>query len=429
MDVGGRYLLTLPLAIGLLLLIGLLLAFGWLGWRRGGLARSGAVVLGTLILSTALAWGALALLGAVRAGPFWRAHPMWTHLATYATAALVAVILLATVGRRADRTQLRAVFWLVFLLLGAIIALAAPGGIIFFLVPPLLMLGGIFARRWWPRAEQAGALAAILALYLTWGAMLGLLEELLNAGPMWLFAPLGALILLPALIEAKPLIRTTSRRTAALIAAAFPLAAWAIAAAVPAYSADRQQRFVIEHVTDAAAGKAYWSVLNGKAPLPDAYRALGRWRWDKPPYAEAKRWLADAPAAPGIAAPRAELLSSVVQGRERTITVRLRANGSARVTLIGPKDARIRAAGVIGFVRPIDAAAEDGEYLLSCFGRSCDGLELQIRIGGPEPVAFKLVGMRAGLPPSAAPLVATRPANARPQYAPDQMLTFSRVRL
>jgi len=109
--------------------------------------------------------------------------------------------------------------------------------------------------------------------------------------------------------------------------------------------------------------------------------------------------------------------------------VRLRTNGSTRVTLLGPKDARIRSAGTAGFVRPIDASAEDGEYLVSCFGRSCDGLELQIVIGRTDPVEFKLVGMRAGLPPSAAPLLDGKPEFARPQYAPNQTLVFSKVRL
>ena len=60
--------------------------------------------------------------------------------------------------------------------------------------------------RWWRPAELAGSIVAILVLYFTWGAMLGLLEELLNGGPIWVFAPLAALLFLPALIEAKPFI-------------------------------------------------------------------------------------------------------------------------------------------------------------------------------------------------------------------------------
>jgi hypothetical protein len=228
---------------------------------------------------------------------FWRAHPMWTNLATYATVALVGAVLIAAIGRRATVRQLRPGAWLVFLAVGAIIGLFAPGGIIFFLFPPLIVLVGMIVSRWWRPAEQVGSLAAILLLYLTWGAMLALLEELLNSGPMWVFAPLGALLILPILIEAKPLIDAARTRGTAIVSGTLALLLWGASAAAPAYSADRQQRFVIEHVTDARSGRASWSVLNGGLPLPKGYRESGNWRWGGLPYAEAKRWLAPAPAA------------------------------------------------------------------------------------------------------------------------------------
>src|SRR5213078_259827 len=100
---------------------------------------------------------------------------------------------------------------------GAIIGLVAPGGIVFFLFPPLLMLIGVIAARWWMPAERIGAIAAIALTYLSWGAMLGLLEELLNGGPMWIFAPLGALLIIPVLIEAMPAIRAAGPRGAVLV--------------------------------------------------------------------------------------------------------------------------------------------------------------------------------------------------------------------
>jgi hypothetical protein len=85
--------------------------------------------------------------------------------------------------------------------------------------------------------------------------------------------------------------------------------------------------------------------------------------------------------------------------------------------------------GSAGFVRPIDAAVEDGKYLVSCFGRSCEGLELDIVTGRPAPILFTVIGTRRGLPPSAAPLLAERPKFARPQYAPDQTVVFTRAKL
>ena len=124
---------------------------------------------------------------------FWRAHRSWTHLATYASVMLFAVALLAT-SAAVPKPSAATIFWLIYVFAGALIGLVAPGGIIFFLFPPLLVLIGIAGSRWWRPAEPTGAIAAIVLLYVTWGAMLGLLEELLNGGPMWIFAPLGALL-------------------------------------------------------------------------------------------------------------------------------------------------------------------------------------------------------------------------------------------
>ena len=177
-----------------------------------------------------------------------------------------------------------------------------------------------------------------------------------------------------------------------------------------------------------STGKSYWSVLNGKARLPDAYQAIGKWRWDKLDHAEGKRWLANAPAA-GVRPPAIDRLGMVSNAGERTITLRLRPNGAERIVLIAPEDARIRAAGTPGFVRAIDAAAEDGKYLLSCSGRSCDGMTLEIVTGQAKPIEFTLVGVRRGLPQTAAPLVTGRPKFARPQYAPDQTIVFTRTKI
>ena len=426
MDVANRALITLPIGVGAVILIGLLAVFGMVSWRGGQLPRGLTVTVGTLAISTGLSWLALALIGAARQGQFWRAHPEWTHLATYSTVILAAVMLLATIGRRAEVRQLRLSFWLVYLMIGALIGIFAPGGIVYFLFPPLLVLSGLLLARWWKPAEILGSIAAIAFLYVTWGAMLALLEELLNSGPMWIFALLGALLILPAIIETKPLI--SNWKVPSIIAGMLTLTGWVAAVAAPAYSAERQQRFVIEHVTDADSGKAYWSVLNGKAGLPDAYEAAADWRWEKLPYADGKRWLAGAPPT-AARAPHIERLAMLRNGSERTVTIRLHPNGAERTVMIGPEGARIRAAGTGKFVRPIDAAVEDGEYLISCFGRSCEGLTLDIVIGKPEPIELTIVGLRRGLPQSAAPLLAARPKFARPQYAPDQTIIFAKARL
>jgi hypothetical protein len=256
--------------------------------------------------------------------------------------------------------------------------------------------------------------------------MLGLLEELLDNGPMWVFAPLGSLLLFPLLIEAKKLIDRISLPTSAAIAGLIAIAGWAAAAAAPAYSADREQRFVIEQVTDGDHGRSWWSILNDGASLPSAF---GKgWTTGKLPFSERKRWLASAPADAGAKAPAVQLLSQLRAGDERTVTVRLAANGNENIVLLAPDDAKIRSAGSAGFVRPIDPNL-DGKYSISCSGRSCDGATLQMTIDQREPVQFLIVGSKGILPPSAAALLSARPNFARPQYNRDESITFAHIKL
>ena len=170
----------------------------------------------------------------------------------------------------------------------------------------------------------------------------------------------------------------------------------------------------------------WWSVLNDGAPVP---RAAGSgWSRGTLPLSEARRWLADAPADSGIRAPAVSRLGQVRSGSERTLTLRIAANGNDEIALIAPDDSRVRRAGVAGFVRPIDQQA-DGKYVISCTGRACDGVVLELVIGRPQPVEFLVVGSRAALPPTAASLVAARPRFARPQYSPDASIAFTNVKL
>lgn len=425
MDLLGRTLITLPLVIGAALLIGLLIGFLVFGLRRGGLLRGTLAILGAIASSTITAWILLTLLAALRAGMFWRAHPIWTHLTVYAGTILAAAVCLIAIGGTLDRTRLRPAFWFIFLFVGGVIGLIAPGGIIFFIFPPLIAVAGMVLGRWWLPAERMGSYAAILFLYISWGAMLGLLQELLNGGPMWVFAPLAALLIIPVLIEARPLLAGARRRASTLVGGVLTILCAGLALAMPAYSADRQQKFVIQHVTDVSSHKSWWSVVNDGVAIPLSFP--GSWKRAKLPFSDRERWVASAPANPTAKAPEVQLLSQLRNGSERTLTVRLAANGNGDIDLIAPEDARIRSAGVAGFIRPIDQS-EGGKYDLACSGRSCDGATLLITTDQPKPIDFLVIGVGT-VPSSAEPLLSARPKFARPQSNPDASIVFSHVRL
>jgi hypothetical protein len=427
-DIAGRQLVVIAQTAGFALLGLLFAGFAVVSFRRGGLWRGVALFAAAIVVSALLSWGGLYLMSLARPGSFWRAWPALTHLAVYACGLLAAVAALALLGRRVDQRQLRAGFWMTFLLVGVAVFDVAPGGVIYFLFPPLLALIGILLERWLPWAERAGMIAAAVLLWLMLGEVLALLGELMVNGPFFVFAPLATLIVMPWLIEAKPLLEGSGRARAIAACAVLMLLGWASVAAAPAYSADRQQRFTIQYVTDTGTGRAWWAILNDGAKLPREFGNVAGWTRGELPHLELKRWMARTAAIGDLEAPRLEVLSDAASAGGRTIRFRINSNGAETVSLIAAKDAAIVSAGAAGFVRPI-APGLEGEYVLQCSGRSCNGSVLQFTTRQAGKLEFTLVGSRRALPETARALVEQRPRNSRPQYTPDSTLTISRVAL
>jgi hypothetical protein len=421
-DIAGQVLIVLPLLFGLVLLGLLFLFFLAEGWRRRAFGRPLLAMVAALLLSGALAFAGHFILGLLRAGDYWRAWPLVATTAVYASALAACAIALLLVAGTAERTKLRAAFWLFFTALGGSICVVAPGAAIYFLLPPLVAALGMVGKRWYPKAELAGAIAAAILLYVTFGPAVGLFEELLSSGPIWVFAPLGALMMLPVLIELQPAL--TRLRAVFAVAGALDLAilGWIVAGFTPAYSADRQQLFTIEYVWDETARSARFAVNNDGAPVPFA----GDWQRTEFPWTTRRRWAAPAPASP-VAAPTATVVGQVPFEGGRRLRLRLAANGAESVALVAGRGANLRAAGTGAALQ--NYGEDQAHYYLRCAGRACDGAELDLVIGGTGPVDFTIVGSRPGLPPPAAPLVRARPEYARPQYGPDSTIAIGRVRL
>ena len=428
-DVGERLFLNLPLAAGAIILVVGLIAFAWIGRRRGALIRGSAVVLSAMVAGSAAAWLAVTIMGFIRSGIYWRAHPGWAFAAIYATVLFAALAVLLGLGRDIRSDRLRPSFWFMFLLLGGLLAIAAPGAIIYFLIAPALVLTGILIGRRWPPAEQIASMLALISLFIVWGELLAALEELFSPGPLWVVAPLGAIVIVAALVESQAVFAGASRRLVLIGSAVVALVAWVVAGLTPAYSTGRQQRFTVEHVTDFAMKRTHWAVANDGADLPPAYPPAGQWSRGEVAYSGRPRWLAAAPAVGGLKPPSAQIAESIRNGNERSVRLRLAANGAERIVLIAPDDAHFRSAGVPGFMRPLGDSDAAGKFTITCTGRSCDGLEMLLDFGTGKPVTLTMVGSRNGLPASAAPLLAARPRIARPQYTPDETVTVSRVRV
>ena len=288
----------LPLLFGLVLLGILTLYFLLESWRRRALGRPMLAMAVAVAGSAGLAFAGHFLLGLVRAGDYWRAYPIVATTAVYACALAACAAALLLVARTAERTRLRAAFWLFLTVLGGAICFVAPGGRIFFLAPPFAAALGMAETLVAPcRADRRHRCRgpALPHLRPRAGPVRGADEQ----HPPWIFATLGGGD--PAAGLDRIAAVAVGLRPFWVVAGAIDIGvtAWLVAAFTPAYSADRQQLFTIEYVWDETARTGRFAVNNDGAPVPFA----GDWQRTQFPYTSRRRWAARAPAAP-VAGPR-----------------------------------------------------------------------------------------------------------------------------
>lgn len=428
-DVIGRGLVVLPKTSALASFGLLILAFLWLGWRRrAGLGRATGAVVAALVGSAAAAFLLQWLVGQIRPGLYWRAHPEVIALALDLTALAASAFLVTRLARPLARDRLRAGFWLVFLLTSLLITAAAPGGVIFALLPPLPLLAGIALERRVPGAETVGAFLSWLLLFLFWAPLLHLSEVLLDFQAAPVFAFVASLLVLPVLIELKPpAARLPPLRVPALLGAA-ALAGWIAVAVAPAYSADRKQGFRVDYEWDQGREKGRWLVFDDGAPLPRGF-AGGAFRTGaEVPWSMAKRRAAPAPAL-RLAPPVLQKLGERQTPAGRLITIRIAAGGADQVVLRGAPDSGLEAVRIAGSPARFGIGGKKDPFFVRCAGRSCDGAVMDLLVRRAGPLVLTAIGVRAGLPDAAAPLVAARPATAQPQYSPDSSYAVQRIRL
>jgi hypothetical protein len=427
-DLLGRGLLILPKAAGLAWFRALLIAFAWLGWRRrAGLGRAAGAVAAALAGSAALAFALQWAVGLLRPGLYWRAHPELIALAVDMAALAASAAALAWIARPLARDRLRTGYWLAFLLFNLLVIAAAPGGIVFALLPPSPILLGAALDRRFPGAETAGALAGWVLLFLFWAPLLHLSEVLLDFPMAPVFAFVAALLVLPVLIELKPLAARLPRWRLSAALGAAALAAWTAVALAPAYSADRKQGFRIEYGWDQQARKGSWLVADDGAPLPAGFPGAAAFREGvEVPWSMTRRRAAPAPLLP-LAPPRLEKIAEKrVAGGGRLLSLRI-AGGADQVVIRGEPDSGLRAVRIAGSAARFGAGKKKDPFFIRCAGRSCDGAALDLLTSRPGPLRLVVIGIHFGLPAAGAPLAAARPATAQAQYSTDSSITVDRI--
>ncbi|MEO6579619.1 MAG: M20/M25/M40 family metallo-hydrolase [Sphingomicrobium sp.] len=414
-DVAGRWFVQLPLVVAGGLLIAILLGMGFVAGReealRRPLGRMALATVGSMLGAAVL----VALAGFFQTGDYWRAYPILAYLAVYATILIIEAALLARLAGEIDRPRLRIACWLLITILGALFSLALPGASIYFLASPTIALMAMLLDLRSGRLATALFWTAALIQLLLFAELLALVEMLLVDGPMWAVVPLATLAALPVLVETFPW-QSSAPTIALLIVGAAGL--WIAAQAVPRVSAERPGGLTFSYIRDEITGKSWWAASNKQSPLPGAVASLGNWRDVELVYNGRHRWVTEAPAI-DIPRPRIRLLSNTVIGKGRIVRLEIDRAGADAVGLRFDKDVPVLAMGMAGRPKRIGLDAKPGPSAINCTGRSCDRLAIEVRLAGKAPVKARLIGTRFAIPAQASQLLAARPANTQPQYAPD----------
>ena len=420
-DVAGRIFLRLPLVLAAIALGFLLIAAIVLAWRSKALGRP-LLIATSMVVGGSIAAGALSFLASMlRAGDFWRACPLVPYLAIYATMLAAMAAIWTRWGCGLERREMRAASWLLILALGTAASWFLPGATIFFLIGPALGLLGVAFSRRNAQAATILAIAGVVIQFVMFAEMLAAIEMLLIDGPLAAGVLLAALAALPAIVETEP--EGSRPAVLAIMVAAVPL--WLAALLMPRSSAERPLQFSIDYFRDASKQTANWAVATKQAPLPANFP--GRWEKSVLPYNGRTRWVSDAPLLSTPVA-QARVLSSQSSGTGRRVIIALAPGGGNTVSIRFSNEAEVKAVGPVGAPISIPTSGEPEKPILRCTGRACEGLQVEIVLGTQKPVEAELFSTRFGLPAEGRSLEAARPANAIPQYAPDQTITMSRVK-
>ena len=235
----------------------------------------------------------------------------------------------------------------------------------------------------------------------------------MNGGPLWAFAPLGAAIMLPVLIELAPHAGADAHsvRRRRRPRSRDPR----LARRRPRPGLQRRPAAALHHricLGRDAAVPARFAVNNDGAPVP--FEAA--WERAEMPYTTRRRWAAPAPADADRSRRRSRLIGRQPVAGRRRIRLRLATNGAESISLIAPPRPRCAPPAAAPSCAA-SAREEGGKYSLRCAGRACDGAMLDLVVGRPAPVEFTIVGTRSGLPPRPR-LWSVRPAPGPPAIWP-----------
>lgn len=427
---------ALPLAVAALALA----AAGAVTARRRKLAGGWRLLAGVALLPAGVAAGAAAALAADRAlglDPVsrpWVAHPQ-PLVAAALLAGLAGAALPALASRWVGSSPLRAGLRLALALAATAAAIGAPGASHLLLLPALVAgVAGVLPAtcpggRWECGGDVATSAAAALVLFPVAWLLYPALGHLGGVGTGLLVA-LAALPLAPLAAG----LGLRARLALALIPVVLCAGATWLALRSPVADGDAPERVVLYFHQDADTGRARLLAHPDLGRLPPALRAAA------PFSAEAQvpfgwgglRPSFEAPVAPlGDGGPEVEVLERWRRGEETGWRARIRSRrGAPEVQLAIPPGVEIRSVRIDGVAVPRPAPKFSrwfgGWSVHRRLGLPAEGVEVEVVLAAPGPVAAVVADASPGLPAHAASVERARSLEAVPVQEGDTTL-FTRA--
>ncbi|MEQ8749465.1 MAG: hypothetical protein RIC52_06780, partial [Amphiplicatus sp.] len=424
-DILSRVFIILPQSLGGMLLgLGALLSLAAFVRADGGRVVGALAAPPLILITTCSLFGLQGLIGLVRPHElYWMAYPQAMQALAYFSAALFACTQLTFTARGANARRLAASAWLWISVIALGAYFVAPGSSILFVPPLAIYCAGVAIGMFFPAAERIGAWGAAILMLIIFAPVLHLVELGLGFATAAVPGVIAAIIFVTWMPLAAPERAKISDGLPVLLVTGF-LAAFIAAFIVPAYSPTKPRPLNLQYYVDADARAAQWLISSTSEPAPDALAEVA-------PFAKAEieglgvRLAAPAPFLE-TEPPAIEALEETPTTEGRRLRIRLHARGADQVTLRLPQTAR--AASLLAAGRET-VLTGDGAIVIGCYGRSCDGAEIEIAFGSAEPAEWMLVGVHYGLPYAAAPLVSARPDWTTPIQNGDVLIVSAKTKV
>ncbi len=433
---------------GLLLFVCLALCLGAVAIARAerlrvrGLALSIATPLLALLLTALLGAGVHRVLASKTGTPF-VAHPWYGTTSAWLAAALGVLISYAVMRRQVTRAELSVGGWLLWTLLGALVAARAPELSYLLLAPALvacLSLGLLaipdraLSRRAQLLVRGTGYLAGPATALVVWLPVIFSLYDALGYVALWV----NALICCFVLTTFGAAFHAFASRglsvhagvTTALTGAVILALGWA----TPQSTKEEPQRVSMALHYDADAKKARWLLDASSTDLPPKLLEKGAFGTERSP---AHPWFGgysgevlSAPATiKPIAAPKVKLADSRPESGG-TRTRRMHVVSKRRATMVSlhvPSDSSVEVVRVGGL--RITPWVRDGFEMYTYLGSSKAGARFEVTIRGEQPTRLMVSDHTSGLPKAGRKLKSARGKAAVPSQFGDATVATRWVEL